>query len=120
MSNNSATPLVVYGIRNCDSCRNALKWLEAQKVPFSFHDFRLDGLDKSLLEGWLESPQASRLLNKRSTSWRKLSDEQKLVAENQPLSLLLEHPTLIKRPVITDGDCILDVGFSPTNMKHYI
>jgi len=89
-------------------------------VPFSFHDFRLDGLDKSLLESWLESPHAARLLNKRSTSWRKLSDEQKLVAESQPLSLLLEHSTLIKRPVITDGANILDIGFSPATMENFI
>jgi arsenate reductase len=120
MSNKHKTALIIYGIRNCDSCRRALKWLEAREVPFTFHDFRLDGLDQDRLKTWLESEQAPYLLNKRSTSWRNLSEEQKQAAEADPLPLMLDHPTLIKRPVISDGKTILSIGFSAAHMEDII
>lgn len=120
MSSESRAHLHLYGIRNCDSCRNAIKWLEARKVPFTFHDFRVDGLPEDLLKDWLESAHGPRLLNKRSATWRQLSAEEKQVAETSPLPLLLANPTLIKRPVITDGKIILDIGFSPAHLEDTI
>jgi len=112
--------LHLYGIRNCDSCRSALKWLETSRVPHTFHDFRTEGMSENLLKGWLDSSHAPYLLNRRSTTWRQLSDPERQQAETDPLPLLLEHPTLIKRPVITDGKVILDIGFSPRHLEDYI
>ena len=116
--------LHVYGIRNCDTCRSTLKWLETRNVPHTFHDFRLDGLAEALLKTWLASSHAPYLVNRRSTTWRQLSDTQKQAVdaakETDVLALLLAHPTLIKRPVITDGKTILDIGFSPSNLDDYI
>ena len=116
--------LHVYGIGNCDTCRSTLKWLETRNVPHTFHDFRLDGLPEALLKTWLASSHAPYLVNRRSTTWRQLSDTQKQAAdaakETDVLALLLAHPTLIKRPVITDGKIILDIGFSPSNLDDYI
>ena len=110
----------LYGIRNCDSCRRAMKWLEARKASFTFHDFRADGLPEPLLKSWLDSPYGPRLLNKRSTTWRQLSGQEKQSAESEPLPLLLARPTLIKRPIVTDGKVILDIGFSPANIEEHI
>ena len=112
--------LHIYGIKNCDSCRHTMKWLEARKVPFTFHDFRVEELPEELLQGWLETAHAPYLLNKRSTSWRNLSDEDKQQAETGLLQLFLANPTLIKRPVITDGRTILDIGYSPDNLEDTI
>lgn len=112
--------LQVYGLKNCDSCRNTLRWLEARNVPHTFHDIRADGLDARLLEDWLDSAHRDYLVNRRSTTWRKLNETQKKQAGDDPLSLLLEHPTLLKRPVITDGETLLDVGFDPQNLEDYI
>lgn len=117
MSSERPCHMHVYGIRNCDSCRSTLKWLAANEVPHTFHDFRQDGLSEETLKNWLSSPQSPLLINKRSTSWRQLADEQKLLAETDPLTLLKGNLTLIKRPVITDGDNILNVGFSPANLE---
>ena len=119
MSSEQGVHLHVYGIRNCDSCRAALKWLGARNVPHTFHDFRVDGLPDEQLKAWLASTHASSLVNKRSTSWRKLPDDQKLLAETGPLALLQTNLTLIKRPVITDGHTIIDVGFSPPNLEGF-
>ena len=116
--------LHVYGIRNCDTCRSTLKWLETRNVPHTFHDFRVDGLSEALLKTWLASSHAPYLVNRRSTTWRQLSVTDKQLVDaassSDVLRLLLIHPTLIKRPVITDGNTILDIGFSPSNIEDYI
>ena len=120
MLNEYRIHLHVYGIRNCDTVRSTLKWLDTRNVPCTFHDFRTEGLSEALLREWLASAHAPFLLNKRSTTWRQLTDTEKQAAEEDPLPLLMAHPTLIKRPVITDGRTILDVGFSPANLEDYI
>ena len=116
--------LHVYGIRNCDTCRSTLKWLETRNVPHTFHDFRVDGLADAMLKSWLASSHAPYLVNKRSTPWRQLSESEKQAVETareaEVMALLLAQPTLIKRPVITDGNTILDIGFSPSNLEDYI
>jgi arsenate reductase len=120
MSTEDQIHLHVYGIRNCDTCRSTLNWLETRKAPHTFHDFRADGLPTETLQSWLASSHAPLLINRRSTTWRKLSEDEKKAAETDPLSLLLANPTLIKRPVITDGEAILDVGFSPASLEDCI
>ncbi len=111
------TELQVYGIRNCDSVRAALKWLEARGVPHRFHDFRRDGLDEAELRRWLASDHAAALVNRRSATWRGLDTAQKAAADSDAAPLLLAHPTLIKRPVITDGERVLAVGFDPSVLE---
>ena len=120
MSSDYRIHLHVYGIGNCDTCRSTLRWLKTRNVPHTFHDFRKEGLPRSSLEQWLDSSHGPYLLNRRSTTWRQLSDADRRQAESDPLSLFLAHPTLIKRPVVTDGEAILDVGFSPDNLEDYI
>ena len=107
--------LTVYGIKQCDTCRKALRWLEGQGIENRFHDFRSDGLDAGLLQTWLDSPFADKLINRRSTTWRQLNDEQRQARGDAQLQLLLEHPTLIKRPVFLADD-IVAVGFNPKEL----
>ena len=108
--------ITVYGIRQCDTCRKALKWLEARDIAHRFHDFRANGLNRNLLAGWLASPFANQLLNRRSTSWCGLSGAEKQSAGDDLLQLLLDHPTLIKRPVFEDGT-ILAIGFKTGELE---
>lgn len=104
--------LTVYGIKQCDTCRKALKWLEALDIEHRFHDFRTDGLDAGLLQGWLDSRFSDKLINRRSTTWRQLTDDQKQLKGDALIVLLLDQPTLIKRPVFVKND-IIAVGFNP-------
>lgn len=104
--------LTVYGIRQCDTCRKALKWLHSRGIQHRFHDLRADGLDADRLRGWLQSEFADQLVNRRSTTWRKLDDGQKAAQGAALEALLLEHPTLIKRPVFERGR-VIAVGFRP-------
>jgi len=102
----------LYGIKNCDTVKKARKWLEVNEVHYQFHDFRTDGLNADLIDRWFEAVDWESLVNKRSTTWRQLDDAQKEeLSEQSARGLLLENPTLIKRPVLDNGISIL-VGFS--------
>ena len=96
--------LTLYGIKNCDTVKKARRWLDNQGVDYQFHDFRQDGLDKKLLDSWLKQLGWEAIVNKRSTTWRNLSDKEKDISSNaQAAKLLLANPTLIKRPVIQNS-----------------
>lgn len=102
----------VYGIPNCDTVKKARVFLAEQGHAFDFHDFRKDGLERDKLESWLTQLPMDVLLNKRGTSWRKLSDADKDNPDSKHLvALMLANPTLIKRPVI-ERDGVVSVGFS--------
>ena len=101
----------VYGIANCDTVKKARVWFSEQGVEFNFHDFRKDGLDAKLVASWLEKLGNDVVVNKKSATWRKLSEDEKNLSGEGLIGLLLEYPTLIKRPVIEYGDK-LTVGFN--------
>ena len=104
--------MILYGISNCDTVKKAKNWLEKNKIDNSFHDFRKQGLEPEILQDWLKQVAWDKLLNKRSTTWRNLepSIQQSANAENI-IQLLIENPTLIKRPVLK-GNGIITVGFN--------
>ncbi|MEI7444690.1 MAG: ArsC family reductase [Burkholderiales bacterium] len=105
--------VVVYGIDSCDQVRKARAWLRAHGVAFRFHDFRADGLDAALLSRWMGHLPWDALLNRRGLSWRQLEPTRKasVVDQSSASELMLEIPTLVKRPVLETGDRIV-VGFS--------
>ena len=106
--------MIVFGIKNCDTVKKARRWLDANGVEYRFHDFRQDGLDKTTIENWLRSVDWETLLNKRGTTWRKLENPRKdSLDQSTAVALMLENPTLIKRPVVeTEHGCF--VGFKDT------
>ena len=103
--------ITLYGIPNCDTVKKARKWLEAEGIDFTFHDFRKDGLEKAMAERWIATLGADVVINRRGTTWRKLPDDRKnLASDADAVALILEFPAMIKRPVI-DRDGALHVGF---------
>lgn len=104
-----------YGIPNCDTVRKARKWLDAKGVDYTFHDYKKEGADAAKLAAWIEARGVDTLLNRRGTTFRKLSDAEKAgIDPAKAVMLLQEHPSMIKRPVVeypaNDGDGLL-VGF---------
>lgn len=103
--------MTLYGIKNCDTVRKARKWLEAEKIDYTFHDFRDDGLTTETVSQWANIVGWETLFNKRSTSFRGLSDADKIdITQDKAITLMVQHPTLIKRPVLVNQSNIL-VGF---------
>ena len=103
--------VVIYGIKNCDTIKKAKKWLELQGIDYRFHDYRTDGIDQSLVDSFLTQQSWEVLLNKRGTTWRQQPEEVKqTIDENSAVALMLEHPAMIKRPVLTTLNKVV-VGF---------
>lgn len=105
MGVNSVIQWQMYGIPNCSTVKKARLWLEDEGVAYQFHDFKKEGVDRILLQYWVGELGTDWLLNKRGTTWRKLSLEQQAGASTLEgaLALMMEFPSLIKRPVLTDG-----------------
>ena len=104
--------MILYGISNCDTVKKAKNWLETHNIDYQFHDFRKQGLDANTINQWLQSVSWDKILNKRSTSWRNLDPSiQQTVNEKNIVDLLIENPTLIKRPVMDVNDTIT-LGFN--------
>jgi Spx/MgsR family transcriptional regulator len=102
---------LLYGIPNCDTVKKSQKWLSQNNIPFVFHDYRKDGLDSSLIKSFLENLEWTELLNKRSTSYRQLTEQQKAsLSAETVIDLLVEFPTLIKRPILIHNNQYL-LGF---------
>ncbi len=97
----------MYGIKNCDTVKKAQKFLNVQGVDFEFVDFRQTPIDIQTLQSFVDGVGWDKLINKRSTTYRQLSDKEK---QNLSLALVLKNPTLIKRPVLVTKDNI-NVGF---------
>lgn len=109
--------ITVYGIKNCDTVKKARNWLEELQVPYQFHDFRVDGVDKELFIQWLEDFGDDKIVNRRGTTWRKLPDEAKESSDiNVLANLMMEHPAIIKRPVFELGG-ERRLGFAPKDRE---
>lgn len=106
---------VIYGIPNCDSIKKARRWFESEGLEYLFVDFRKTAPSQTQLSQWVAAVGEKTLLNRRSTTWKNLSEQERGEAENGNVeSILLKHPTLIKRPVLEhNGETA--VGFNATD-----
>jgi arsenate reductase len=96
--------VTLYGIPNCDKCRSAIKWFRGQSCEFQFHDLRAGGIENSLLQRWQNIVGNDAMLNKRSQTWRAIPEAERTGLDAKSIrSLILAHPTVIKRPVVDDG-----------------
>ncbi len=108
---------VVYGIRNCDTVTKARRWLDGQGIAYRFHDFRRDGLELARVERWLVELGWEQLINRRGITWRQLDANIRDRAATTAPELLRQYPTLIRRPVLEQGERI-HLGFSPDAYQH--
>lgn len=109
--------VTIFGIRNCDKCRAAIKWFEKKGTDFRFHDVRVDGLTASVLERWQKTVGDDALMNRRSPTWRAIPAAEKAglnSAGNR--KLMLANPTLIKRPVVEFNNRLV-VGYDESGWK---
>jgi len=109
----SAEAVSLYGIKACDTMRKARVWLDSAGVAYEFHDYKRAGIEAEVLRGWAERVGWERLLNRSGTTFRKLPDERKVgLDEVRALELMVEAPSMIRRPVLVAGEDVL-VGFDP-------
>ncbi|MDP3536272.1 MAG: Spx/MgsR family RNA polymerase-binding regulatory protein [Halomonas sp.] len=103
--------LTLYMINTCDTCRKARKALDEKALLYKTHDLRKDGLSAALLEHILNRVPLVDVMNKRSKTWRELSDDEKDYDANSARQLLLTYPTLLKRPLLERDDGTILIGY---------
>lgn len=105
--------VTIYGIKNCDTMKKARTWLEDHGVDYAFHDYKKDGLEAATLDRFLKNIAWEQLLNRAGTTFRKLPEDVRAdVDAAKARSLMLEQPSMVKRPVVEkDGKYM--VGFKP-------
>ena len=105
--------LTLFGIKNCDTMKKAMKWLDDNGIVYHFHDYKKEGVPEQRLRQWLEALGWETVINKRGTTWRGLSDDVKnTISEATAIPLMAEHPATIKRPVFVKPDGSVTVGFT--------
>ncbi|QBJ14325.1 ArsC family reductase [Agrobacterium sp. 33MFTa1.1] len=105
--------IIIYGIKNCDTMKKARSWLETHGVDYSFHDYKASGIDRAHLETWCDAAGWEMVLNRAGTTFKKLDDGQKAgLSREKAIALMLEQPSMIKRPVLGAKGKIT-VGFKP-------
>lgn len=105
--------ITIYGIKNCDTMKKARAWLDARSLPYTFHDYKTSGIERAKLAAWCELAGWERVLNRSGTTFRKLNESQRVdLNKDKAIALMLEQPSMIKRPVLELDRAIL-VGFSP-------
>lgn len=109
--------LALYGIKNCDTMKKARAWLGARGVAYAFHDYKAEGLSRAKLAEWVKLAGWEALLNRAGTTFRKLpAADREGLTETKAITLMLAHPSMIKRPVAETGGTLL-VGFKPESYE---
>jgi len=111
-------PITIYGIKNCDTMKKARAWLDKRGVDCDFHDYKAKGIEREKLEKWAKKAGWETLLNRAGTTFRKLPDKDKTgLTEKKAIALMLDQPSMIKRPVLELPGGKLLVGFKPDEYK---
>ena len=119
--------ITIYGIKSCSTMKKAFTKLDELGVSYDFHDYKKQGIDKESVQRWVNELGIDKVLNKRGTTWRKLTDEQKQAADenvNNAIDLLIENTSMIKRPIVegqladkNNGQPILLCGFDEAEFE---
>ncbi len=102
----------IYGIPNCNTVKKALDWLNENKIAFTFHNFKKEGVSEANLKKWIAEVGWEALVNKKGTTWRQRDDatQKTIINEKAAIALMIEKTSVIKRPVVNLKNKIL-LGF---------
>jgi Spx/MgsR family transcriptional regulator len=112
----------MYGIPNCDTVKRARAWLAERDAEVRFHDFKKSGVPSAELSSWLAVLGREVLVNRKGTTWRKLTDAQRALAEadDSAKALMMEQPSVIKRPLVQWPDGRITAGFDPAQWAAWV
>lgn len=110
---------IVYAITNCNTVKKALDWLKANKISYTFHDYKKQGITSVQLINWSKQVGWDALINKKGTTWKLLGPELQATITNQKnaISLMAEKTSVIRRPLIEKDGKIIVLGFDETAYK---
>lgn len=112
----------VYGIKQCDTMKKAFTWLTEHDLPHDFHDYKKVGIEPATITAWLAHVDANVLINRRGTTWRKLSTDDQAACDSgdaaQIAAVAAANSSVIKRPVVETENGLL-VGFNATQWTEH-
>ena len=112
--------ITIYGIPNCDTMKKARRWLEANGMEYTVHDYRKLGVPEKNLRDWVKKAGWETVLNRRGTTWRKLDDEvRNSIDTESAIQIMLDNPSIIKRPVLESGSQLL-IGFNESDYQQLL
>ncbi len=105
--------MILYGIKNCNTVKSAVEWLNQHEIAFDFHDYKKAGITAAKLSEWCKQVGWESLVNKRGTTWRQLDEAvlAKVTNEKAAIALMLEKTSVIKRPLIEENSKVILLGF---------
>ncbi len=111
--------MIIYGIKNCNTVKSAIEWLNKNKVDFEFHDYKKSGISEAKLNEWCKQVGWESLVNKRGTTWRQLDEkiQNRVTNEKAAIALMMEKSSVIKRPLIENNGKVLLLGFDEATYK---
>ena len=109
----TSSPVILYGIPNCDTVKKARAFLAVQGVDYRFHDFRKQGVPPDRVDAWIDAVGWEKVINRQGNTWRKLDANVQAGVTDPPgaKAVALEHASVIKRPVVEWDDGAITVGF---------
>lgn len=111
----------IYGIKNCDSMKKAFAWCEEHGIEYEFHDYKKQGVPRDRLVLWCRTLGWKTLLNTKGPTWRKLTpEEQDISTQSKAVATMMEHSSVIRRPVVETAEGQLLVGFDPTMFESFV
>jgi arsenate reductase len=105
--------MTVYGIPNCNTVKKARTWLTDHGFDYAFHDFKKQGITAEKLQQWCAVFGWEKVLNKKGTTWKKLSAEEQGQVQDEAtaIAVLLENLSAIKRPVVEQNGKAILISF---------
>jgi Spx/MgsR family transcriptional regulator len=111
----------IYGIKNCDTMKKTFAWCETNNISHEFHDYKKLGVPRDKLVEWCRALGWKTLINTKGQTWRKLTPEQQAITtQSQAVALMMEYPSVIRRPVVENAEGQLLVGFDPTMFDSFV
>jgi len=111
----------IYGIKNCDTMKKAFNWCAEHGVEYKFHDYKKEGVDSERLAAWCKKLGWQALVNTKGPTWRKLTPEQQNIrSQAKAIALMIEYPSLIRRPMVEARDGRLFAGFDPITFESFL
>lgn len=111
--------IIVYGIKNCNTVKKALNFLQENDIVYTFHDYKKSSISRKKLEEWCTQTGFEKLLNRKGTTWRKLDETQQSAIANEAkaIELMIEKTSVIKRPLVEKNGKVIALGFDEEEYK---
>lgn len=102
--------------------QKAIKWLDAKKLAYKFHDYKVAGIDKDTIGLWLQHFPVDKLVNLRSTTWKELPEDERSAISSKPgaIALMMKYNSIIKRPVWDMGNGAFFLGWDETKLEKLV